>query len=252
MIKVNGRLIEPIKFPDGTSQINKIKLINPFRKGAAIIEWDFEHDGEVFYICQILQILDRYDLRHVIIKADFLPYGRQDHMVSNETTFCLHTMGTVFTACYQKQLIFETIDAHSNVLGDYLSLADRNHPIREIREHPEFKNHTVVFPDAGAASRYGGNMDEVIVFNKTRDLETGDVDGMVFARVPEKHTRKFLIVDDICDGGRTFIEVAKRLQPFKPLEIVLFTTHGIYSKGTQVLFDAGIDRVINHKEEIKR
>jgi ribose-phosphate pyrophosphokinase len=52
-----------------------------------------------------------------------------------------------------------------------------------------------------------------------------------------------LIVDDICDGGRTFIELAKKLRPMTTGKIKLLITHGIFSKGIEV-FDGIIDEVL--------
>jgi ribose-phosphate pyrophosphokinase len=47
-------------------------------------------------------------------------------------------------------------------------------------------------------------------------------------------------VDDICDGGRTFIELAKAIRTARPTEIFkdnifLIVTHGIFSAGFQNL-----------------
>jgi ribose-phosphate pyrophosphokinase len=42
-------------------------------------------------------------------------------------------------------------------------------------------------------------------------------------------------VDDICDGGRTFIEISKALDGYQG-ELYLFVTHGIFSKGFEELF----------------
>jgi ribose-phosphate pyrophosphokinase len=41
---------------------------------------------------------------------------------------------------------------------------------------------------------------------------------------------KYVIVDDICDGGRTFIELAKAIHDSRPTaEVYLIVTHGIFS-----------------------
>lgn len=40
----------------------------------------------------------------------------------------------------------------------------------------------------------------------------------------------FSIVDDMCDGGRTFIEAAKLIKPFNK-KLSLFVAHGIFSRG---------------------
>lgn len=46
-----------------------------------------------------------------------------------------------------------------------------------------------------------------------------------------------MIVDDLCDGGGTFIEIAKILkEEFPERELYLFVAHGIFSKGFIELF----------------
>jgi ribose-phosphate pyrophosphokinase len=43
---------------------------------------------------------------------------------------------------------------------------------------------------------------------------------------------KYVIIDDICDGGRTFIELAKAIKEQREgVEIYLVVTHGIFSAG---------------------
>lgn len=43
---------------------------------------------------------------------------------------------------------------------------------------------------------------------------------------------KYVIVDDICDGGRTFVELAKAIKAGRPTaKIYLIVTHGIFSAG---------------------
>ena len=54
--------------------------------------------------------------------------------------------------------------------------------------------------------------------------------------------KSVLIADDICDGGRTFIELAKVLKERGAAHIHLHVTHGIFSKGKAV-FEGLIDTV---------
>ena len=97
-----------------------------------------------------------------------------------------------------------------------------------------------------------------LVANKTR------LDGKVIQElgIPEGlslEKKDILIVDDICDGGATFIELAKIIKPMNPGSMTLFVTHGIFRNGTDCLFEAGFDRVVttdslpqtqqNHKGE---
>lgn len=52
-----------------------------------------------------------------------------------------------------------------------------------------------------------------------------------------------MILDDICDGGRTFIEAVKHLREAGAKRVELYVTHGIFSKGVENLLDNGIDHI---------
>jgi len=107
----------------------------------------------------------------------------------------------------------------------------------------------LVSPDAGAnkkvlkvAQQYKGL--DIIYCDKKRDTRTGKItDTIVHPGHGSIRNKKLLIVDDICDGGMTFIKIAEAMNSFGPEAIYLYVTHGIFSKGYQVLFDAGIDKI---------
>lgn len=52
------------------------------------------------------------------------------------------------------------------------------------------------------------------------------------------------IVDDLCDGGATFIECARQLREMGFKKVVLCVAHGLFSKGVDHLFNNGIDKII--------
>ncbi|MEQ2351952.1 phosphoribosyltransferase family protein [Pseudoalteromonas piscicida] len=89
------------------------------------------------------------------------------------------------------------------------------------------------------AQHFGGEV-EVIQAQKVRNLKTGEiVQTQVLGEVKGKD---LLIVDDICDGGRTFTELAKVLKAQGANSIALYVTHGIFSQGLGV-FSGLIDTV---------
>ncbi|MCZ4141643.1 ribose-phosphate pyrophosphokinase, partial [Escherichia coli] len=51
-----------------------------------------------------------------------------------------------------------------------------------------------------------------------------------------------VITDDICDGGATFIGIAKELRRLNCHKVVLYVTHGIFSKGIEV-FNGLLDQL---------
>ena len=95
----------------------------------------------------------------------------------------------------------------------------------------------LVSPDAGAykkifdvAKKFGIN--RIITANKVRDMRTGNI---LRTEIPvlDQHTDlKYVIIDDICDGGRTFVELAKAIKDGRPTaKVYLVVTHGIFSAG---------------------
>ena|GEM_PF-2374789 len=85
----------------------------------------------------------------------------------------------------------------------------------------------IVFPDASACGRQpwlDGSGLPSVTFEKVRDQVTGEIMGLALTEpVPGK---RLLVVDDICDGGTTFIKVAEQL-PGCSLD--LSVVHGVFS-----------------------
>lgn len=113
-----------------------------------------------------------------------------------------------------------------------------------------------VSPDAGAArwiQKY--NLKPLIQGSKKRDAQ-GAVAGVEFLYYPtfgnltpidklQEHIDcpHFVIVDDLCDGGGTFIAIAKAIKERAPdAKVYLVVTHAIFSKGFQP-FEGYIERV---------
>jgi ribose-phosphate pyrophosphokinase len=138
-----------------------------------------------------------------------------------------------------------TLDVHSAVAAQLMDRLVNVRPeplilqaITRFAQRIGSNGVTVLFPDEGAATRYdlpdryGCNVDEVSIqklyCTKDRDSATGKLLGF---NVP--HASKFrhpavIIVDDICDGGGTFLGIAGKLDR---TDLGLYVTHGIFSKG---------------------
>lgn len=113
------------------------------------------------------------------------------------------------------------------------------------------QNIVLVSPDAGAykkvfdvAKRF--KIDNVATATKVRDLKTGQILKTEVPNLPvstKEEEFKYVIVDDICDGGRTFIELAKAIKEQRPNALIyLIVTHGIFS--------AGFDFLVQHFDGI--
>lgn len=107
-----------------------------------------------------------------------------------------------------------------------------------------------IVPDAGArrrvAAQLGRTPCEVVECAKIRDSA-----GRPYATIPvaDLHRGVFqgrtaVIVDDICDGGRTFIAIAEQAKRLGARSVELRVTHAIFSNGLKDLFRSGIDKIV--------
>ncbi len=178
----------------------------------------------------------------------YLPYARQDRAMVEGESLALRAFANIINSLEFDKVTFW--DVHSDVaLGVFNN--SFNVPVENIITKEIIGSAILVSPDAGSlkkvskvAQKFGRKM---LRADKTRSVVDGSITGvMVFSAQGDIATndRDFLIVDDICDGGRTFIELAKELrkQIFKSDKIRLYVTHGIFSKGLDV-FNGVIDEV---------
>lgn len=104
----------------------------------------------------------------------------------------------------------------------------------------------IISPDAGSEKKIYNilnkiSFSELVVARKHRDILTGNITSteVPLARNFSSHYKKYIIIDDICDGGRTFIEIAKALRNNSRVSIdssiILIVTHGIFSAGFKEL-----------------
>lgn len=180
----------------------------------------------------------------------YLPYARQDRVCGVGEAFSMEVFADVINSA--KFFSVAVWDCHSDV-GLKLVNNSLNITMAEIvsffaQNNEDFaaalSESILVAPDAGSlakvrrvADRFGTTVihcDKQRVHNEVNTVVHGKV-------VPYS---KFLIVDDICDGGRTFISTAKAIRLVCPTATFkLYITHGIFSYGLRPLFDAGIDEV---------
>lgn len=141
-----------------------------------------------------------------------------------------------------------TLDPHSDVLeaviNNYEKIDNRTlvkAALTKIDNKDGARDRIVlVSPDGGALKKIYDvaehfDIPNVVTAVKHRDIKTGKI---THTEVPlgyvERYHKdvKFVVVDDICDGGRTFIELAKAIKSKIPsAKIYLVVTHGLFTSG---------------------
>lgn len=196
---------------------------------------------------------NRYPGYNIHLVIPYLPYARQDRACAPGEAFALKVLCDILNA--QHYATVTVWDVHSAVA---LNLLERvvNLNITDLISTDKalelFGNSILVVPDKGATGRvsrcaFKWSM-PMIQAEKHRDPDTGNIthtsintSGKLFPRDQFYH---FAIVDDICDGGRTFVELARVIrQEFLACHITLFVTHGIFSAGFDPLLGL-INRIV--------
>lgn len=149
------------------------------------------------------------------------------------------------------------IDPHSDVLeaciNNFRKINNENLLMFAIGKYEKksIPNFILISPDAGANKKiyklaehihYKG---DIITCTKDRDTEGKLSKINVPIDKSDNHYKDMIIIDDICDGGATFINIAKEIQSQKkivlkqgreyPSKLYLVVTHGIFSKGFEEL-----------------
>lgn len=175
----------------------------------------------------------------------YVPGARQDRR--NPDGDFLFTAKSVAKMVNERKLKSVTIlDPHSDVVAALIDHC-RVHTVADILDRNSFhqpflepRYAAIVTPDGGAEKRAGGvaqlyNLPLIHAWKK-RDTATGKLTGFGIESVDPHLVEdgRFLVVDDICDGGGTFLGLANEMQK-QGISADLYVTHGIFSQGTKDL-----------------
>ena len=243
---------KPVVFPDGAVHLQATAEPRGIYEYQIAIVQGLSHD-DLFMLNMWAELcLDRDEKTAVILP--YLPGARMDR----GAPIGAEVYGRfILNAIVPDQLI--TLDPHSPAALDFFTDdEDDDSPIhftettvypveRIIKSEIQDGSHDtkadtyvgVIAPDKGAhdrASRAARLMGvPVYQAEKERDFETSKLSNFhMVDELPE--TGKLLIVDDICDGGGTFLGLAEATGLPKD-RLDLWVTHGIFSKGVHVLAD---------------
>lgn len=170
-------------------------------------------------------------------------YARQDRACNKGEALGVGVFGDLINSLGFSSVA--VLDAHSMVTQAAIK---RSHVIEQFEIFGNIKQSwrewTIVAPDAGAtkkceefAKRVGAK--GVLTFNKARNMETVEITHLEPNQPIEANAGGYyMVLDDICDGGRTFVGVAEVIGAYdEDAKIELAVTHGIFSYGVDVVTD---------------
>jgi ribose-phosphate pyrophosphokinase len=236
-------LFTQMVFPDGQPhiKIDVDSLSKAERKAPIRIFTRLASTNDLLLALYTKNTLDYQEFTHVELHVTYLMAARMDRVMLAGEPFSLKVIANILNqGGFTKIRIF---DPHSEVSTAVIdrSYAVTNHAyvkdcLARYFEKYGATEYSLVSPDAGALKKihklaHALNVENVVECMKERDLKTGALTKFTTATMSLKGHTCF-IVDDICDGGGTFVGTAKMLKEKGASKVVLIVSHGIFSKGT--------------------
>lgn len=213
-----------------------IKISNNFDVAAPVtITQRINSFNDLGMICITVDALRRMGVREIELFIPYFPAARQDRVMIPGEPLSVKVYADIINAMALASVT--VFDPHSEVTPALLNncVTVSNHEFIKQVIAKIGADVKLISPDGGAlkkiykVSEFLGGA-EVVECSKSRDVKTGKLSGFkVYAE--DLAGADCLIVDDICDGGGTFIGLAEALKAKNAGKLYLAISHGIFSKG---------------------
>ncbi|MFK7799964.1 MAG: ribose-phosphate diphosphokinase [Aureispira sp.] len=228
---------EHFTFSGGEPHFKLLEAVNP--KQTIVITHRVQSFNDMGVILLAVDALRRAGIKQIELVLPYFPAARQDRVMVAGEPLSVKIYADLINNLHLDQVTI--FDAHSEVAIALLNncRAVSNHPfIEQVLQN--LGEVLLIAPDGGAlkkiyklAAHLQGAY-PVVECSKSRDVRTGKLSGFkVFAE--DLQGADCLIVDDICDGGGTFMGLATALKEKNAGKLYLAVSHGIFNKGIEPL-----------------
>jgi ribose-phosphate pyrophosphokinase len=244
MLLLNNLPIKYFTFPGGELQVKLPPVVITER---VVLTWKPTTSDHVMLLGLTVNALRKEGIYDIDLDILYLPYARQDRVCSPGEANSLEVI-----CDFLDKLDVSTIrlwDPHNQEVTNellphnYVWTWDAHDIFARYNILKSFDLYDLVIcsPDDGARGRVDKlvehfDLQKPVYLEKNRNPDNGHIIGMHF----DPHNRSVngynvMVVDDICDGGATFLMAADTLKSHGAEELYLYVTHGIFSKGLDEL-----------------
>jgi ribose-phosphate pyrophosphokinase len=194
--------------------------------------------NDMGFLLIAVDALRRSGVKDINLVIPYFPAARQDRVMVAGESLSVKVYADLINNLQLNQVTI--FDSHSEVAIALLNNCNavNNHAfIQEVVQQVGAVK--LISPDGGALKKIykvAAALDgmEVVEGSKSRDVKTGQLSGFkVYA--DDLGGADCLVVDDICDGGGTFMGLATELKKKNAGKLYLAVSHGIFSKGLDAL-----------------
>ena len=209
-------------------------------------EPEFTVNDTLFALAQTVDALRQYYPRSTLmLHMPYVPYARQDRVTVSGESNGLKRLGK-----FINDLDFVAVsvfDPHSTVMSaaiDRMYRLDKTYFFKGIKK--DWSETYIVAPDAGATKsceQFAKDVGAagVITCRKDRNPQTADIGRLEVIDYIDAGMNEFFILDDIIDGGRTFIRTKEAICDAVNMvagyvsKMELAVTHGLFTYGADVV-----------------
>ncbi len=186
--------------------------------------------------------LDSSGIEDVELTMNYIPNARADRRFSRNQSHSLKVFCSVINSLNFNRV--NVSDPHSDVsatLLDNVFVKDQVNCFMQIKNRIDkvSSDYVLCSPDLGATKKTfdlamklkGKGLIQAV---KIRDISNGNII-KCDVLCDNLNGKDIVIVDDIADGGASFLYLSKKLKEKGAGKVILYVTHGIFSKGLHSL-----------------
>lgn len=244
MLLLNNQPIKYFYFSGGEIQV---KLPSIIKSERVILTWKPTKPDHIILLGLTVNALQEAGITDIDLDILYLPYARQDRVCSSGEAHSLKMIWEFLEGL--KVSVIRIYDVHNEeACFQYLP----NSYVMNFEAHDIFARHNILngfdlhdlvicAPDHGARDRTDKlvkrlGLQKPVYLEKDRNPHDGRITNLYY----KEHNRSVngfdvMVVDDICDGGATFLKAAEVLKGYGAKNLYLYVTHGIFSKGLDEL-----------------
>lgn len=223
-------------FPCGEMQVNLCESPRNACGELINVGFEFKKNDDIIELLQYCEILKRNGYTLNNLRMDYVPFSRQDRPNETGECFSLKVFCDLINSLEFK--FVHITDPHSDVTPALIKNVLVT-PQEDIFKESVDSWTLFISPDAGSTKKIhklARKYKDVKVLQcmKERNTQTGAITKTTTLDCFPLDNYTCWIIDDICDGGRTFTEIANILRGWNAKSIKLFITHGFFTKGMEV------------------
>ena len=235
------------KFPDNSIKfILKEDVENRFTSVPTIVvRTRLLSNDDIITLALVKDVINnKYVNVKTMLKIDYMMYQQDDRRFKTEESFGLKVISNfINTMKWDKIKIFHPHSDKVEFIDNCIITSNQSFvedAILDVRSYTFNRFPYWVIPDSGAFKTQFKQIENIeypnfITCMKSRNHETGGIETVV--NVGDLSGQACFIVDDICLGGRTFIQIAQKLREKNCGELYLIISHGVFNQGIEHLLE---------------